>query len=164
MNYLVAAMFDDEYQADEVRTELLRSGRVYKGDLDDSVVAVCKRNGGIRLRLIHDVTPTGAVSGGIWGSAIALIFLHPRFGISNQKAAGAIAGGLTDVVLDDAFVQQLAQRFRPGSSALFVLARQLSPETVMAEFERYQGHAVHTALSSDNEEELRAAVKAANLG
>lgn len=160
MSHLIAIAFDDEHRADEVRTDLLRLQREYLVDLEDAVVAVRKPDGKVKLRQLYSVTTTGAVSGGFWGTLIGLIFLSPLFGLAVGAAAGAIAGALTDVGISDKFMKELSQRVTPGSSVLFVLVRQATPDKVLGELERYEGHVLHTSLSHEDEQRLREAVEA----
>lgn len=158
-HHLIAISFDSENRADEARTELLRLQREYLVDLDDAVVAIRKPDGKVQLRQLYNLTATGAVSGGFWGTLIGLIFLSPLFGLAVGAAAGAAAGALSDVGVDDAFMKELAKRTRPGSSVLFVLVRQATPDKVLAELERFKGHVLHTSLSHQDEQRLREAVE-----
>ncbi len=159
MSDLIAIAFDDEHRADEVRTELLRLQREYLVELEDAVVAIRKPDGKIKLRQLHNLTASGAVGGGFWGTLIGLIFLHPLFGLAVGAGAGAVAGALTDVGIDDDFMRQLAERTSPGSSVLFVLVRAATPDKVLSELEHVEGHVLHTSLSHEDEERLRAAVE-----
>lgn len=163
MAHLIAITFDDEHRADEVRTELLRLQREYLVDLEDAVTAIRKPDGSVKLRQLYSLTASGAVGGGFWGALIGLIFLNPLLGLGVGAAAGALAGALTDVGIDDKFMKELAQRAQSGSSVLFVLVRQATPDKVLSELERYEGHVLHTSLSHEDEERLREAVEGANV-
>ena len=46
-------------------------------DMEDAVVAVKDETGKVKLNQIHNLTATGAVSGGFWGTLIGIIFLNP---------------------------------------------------------------------------------------
>ncbi len=161
MSHLIAVAFDDEQRADEVRSELLRLQKEYLVDLEDAVVALRKPDGKIKLRQLYNVTTSGAITGGFWGTLIGLLFLNPLFGLAVGAAAGGVAGALTDVGIDDKFMKELAQRVQPGSSVLFVLVRQATPDKVLGELERYDGHVLHTSLSHEDEQRLRQAVEGA---
>jgi uncharacterized membrane protein len=163
MSHLIAISFEDEHRADEVRTELLRLQREYLVDLEDAVVAIREPDGKVKLRQLYSLTTTGAVSGGFWGTLIGLIFLHPLFGLAIGAAAGAIGGALTDVGIDDKFMKELSRRAQPGSSVLFVLVRQATPDKVLAELERYKGQVLHTSLSHEDEQRLREAVESVSV-
>lgn len=159
MSHMIAVAFDDPHRAEEVRLELLRLQREYLVDLEDAVVAVRRSDGKVKLRQLYNITGTGAVSGGFWGTLIGLIFLHPLFGLAVGAAAGGIAGALTDIGIDDKFMKELSQRVQPESSVLFVLVRQATPDRVLSELERYQGRVLHTSLSHEDEQRLREALE-----
>ena len=109
----------------------------------------------------HERCRTKQITGGFWGTLIGLIFLHPLFGLALGAAAGAFAGALTDIGIDDKFMKELSQRVRPGSSVLFVLVRQATPDRVLDEMERLEGRVLHTSLSHEDEQRLRAAIETA---
>lgn len=163
MSHLIAIAFDDQHRAEEVRTDLLRLQQEYLVDMEDAVVAVRKQDGKIKLRQLFNMTASGAVGGGFWGTLIGLIFLNPLFGLGVGAAAGAIAGALTDVGIDDKFMKELSERAKPGSSVLFVLVRQATPDKVLNELKRYEGHVLHTSLSHEDEARLREAVEGVSV-
>jgi len=88
-----------------------------------SVVATRDVKGRVKLHQIHDLTASGAISGGLWGTLIGLIFLSPGLGFVVGAASGAISGALADIGIDDAFMKELAKNLLPESSALFIIAQ-----------------------------------------
>ena len=70
---------------------------------------------------MYNLTASGAVGGGFWGVLIGLIFMNPLLGLVVGAGAGAVAGALSDVGINDDFMKQLAEKLTPGTSALFVL-------------------------------------------
>ena len=110
MSDLVAIAFDDELKAEEVRLALLKMQREYLVDLDDAVVVVRDQEGKVKLRQLQNMTATGAVAGGFWGTLIGLIFLNPLFGLAVGAAAGAISGALSDVGIDDDFMKSVIEK------------------------------------------------------
>ena len=128
MSNLVVIGFDNEHKAEEVRLTLLKLQRDYLIDLDDAVVAVKNQDGKVKLHQIHDLTATGAVSGGFWGLLIGTLFLSPLLGTAVGAAAGAASGALSDVGISNDFMKELASTLKPGSSALFVLVRKATPD------------------------------------
>ncbi len=79
---LIVIEHDDMHKAEEVRLTLQKMQRDYLVDLADAVVAVKDEKGKVKLNQIHNLTASGAVSGGFWGTLIGLIFLNPlvRYG------------------------------------------------------------------------------------
>jgi uncharacterized membrane protein len=139
MSHLIAVAFDDEFKAEEVRSQLLRLQQSYLVDLEDAVVAVRGPDDKIRLRQLHSVTTAGIISGGFWGTLIGLIFLHPLFGLAVGAAAGAVTGALTDVGINDDFMKQLAKHVAPGSSVLFVLLRRATLDKLLEHLNQFEG-------------------------
>ena len=156
----VAIEYDDMYKAQEVRLTLAKLQREYLIDMEDAVVAVKDENGKVKLHQAHNLTAAGAVSGGFWGTLVGLLFFGPFFGIGTVTgaAAGAVSGALSDVGVDDNFMKKLSEGFKPGTSALFVLVRKVTPDRVLEEIKPYGGTVLHTSLSHEREEKLRAAL------
>jgi uncharacterized membrane protein len=161
MSTLVVIGYKDLYQAEEVRLKLCKLQRDYLIDLEDAVVVTKDQAGKIKLHQAVNLTATGAVSGGFWGSLIGLIFLNPLLGLAAGAAAGAVSGALTDLGINDRFMKDLAATMQPGSSALFVLARRATPDKVLAELQGSGGTILQTSLSHDDEAKLQAALSAA---
>ena len=66
-------------------------------------------------------TASGALGGGFWGLLFGLVFFVPLLGAAIGAATGALAGSLTDVGIDDHFINRVRDQVTPGTSALFVL-------------------------------------------
>jgi uncharacterized membrane protein len=161
MSTLVVIGYNDPYKAEEVRLMLRKMQKDYLVDLEDAVVAVKDDKGKVKLHQAMNLTAAGAVSGGFWGSLIGLIFLNPLLGLAVGATAGAVSGALTDVGIDDKFMKELAATMNPGSSVLFVLVRQATPDKVLDELRGTGGQVLKTSLSHDDEAKLQAALNAA---
>jgi uncharacterized membrane protein len=160
MSQLIAIAFDDEQRADEVRTEMMRLQREHVVELEDAVVAIRKQNGDVKLRQLYNLTSTGAISGGFWGTLIGLIFMSPVLGLAVGAGVGAVGGALADIGIDDDFMKELGRRVQPGSSVLFVLVREMTSDRVLEALQPYEGHVMRTSLSHQDEEKLRQALEA----
>jgi uncharacterized membrane protein len=157
---LVVIEYDDQYKAEELRLKLRKMQKEYLIDLEDAVVAVKDDRGRIKLHQSVNLTSTGAMSGGFWGALVGLIFLNPLLGMAMGAAAGAVSGALSDVGIDDKFMKELADGLPSGSSALFVLVRQSTPERVLEEVQGMGGKILKTSLSHEDEAKLQAALSA----
>jgi uncharacterized membrane protein len=160
MSTLVVIDYESELKAEEVRIALLKMQKEYLIDLDDAVVVVRDKSGRIRLRQLYNLTAAGAARGGFWGALIGLLFLNPLFGFAIGAAAGAVSGALTDVGIDDNFMRSLGETLKPGTAALCVLIRQMTPDKVLAEMQKYGGTLIKTNLCNENEAKLRDALAA----
>ncbi len=161
MSTLVAVVFDDETTAFEMRTALLKMQKQHLIDLEDSVVVIRDQKGKTRLDQAVNLTAAGAVGGGFWGMLIGLIFLNPLLGFAVGAGAGALSGSMSDIGLNDKMMKDLAQSFKPGSSALFVLVRKATSDKVLDGLKDFvgKGKLFQTSLNKDDEAALREALE-----
>jgi uncharacterized membrane protein len=78
------------------------------------------------------------------------------------RGAGALSGRFTDLGINDDFMKQLAEKFQPGGSAIFILVKKVTPDKVLAALEPFKGkgHVIQTSLTKDEEDGLRALIEA----
>ncbi len=155
MSDLVVIAYDSEEKANEIRSKLMSMSKEYLLELEDAVVAVKKDNGKVKLQQMYNLTASGAVSGGFLGALIGLIFLNPILGAVVGAGAGAASGALTDLGINDAFMKQLAESFKPGTSLLFVLIRKMTKDKVMEGLQGTGGTVIKTSLTHEDESRLR---------
>jgi len=105
---------------------------------------------------MYNLTASGALSGGFWGTLIGLIFMNPLLGLAVGAGAGAVSGALSDVGINDDFMKNLAATFNNGSSVLFVLVRKATPDKVLEELQGTGGKVIKTSLTHDEEAKLQA--------
>jgi len=163
MSTLVAVVFEDETTAFEMRAALLKMQKEYLIQMEDSVVVIKNQNGSIKLDQMISLTAAGAVGGGFWGMLIGLLFLNPLLGAAIGAAAGAISAKFRDIGLNDKWMKDLAQSFKPGSSALFVLVRKMTADKVLDGLKEFsgRGRVFQTSLDKDEEATLRASLEKA---
>lgn len=162
MSTLVVIAFDDEYKANEVLIQLLKLQREHLIDLEDAAVVVRTRDGKVKINQTQDLTLQGALSGGFWGLLIGLLFFNPLLGWAAGLVAGAISGKFTDIGIDDNFIKELGQTISPGSSAIFTLVRQATPDKVLEEIAPFGGKVLRTSLSKQDEAKLQEALNRGN--
>jgi len=160
MSVLIVIGYEDQFKAEEVRLKVIKLQHDYLIDLEDAVVAVKDKKGKVKLNQIHQLTQAGAASGGLWGALIGLLFLNPLLGVVIGAGTGALSGSLTDVGINDNFMKEIAATFQPGTSALFILARQATPDKVLEELKGSGGKIIQTSLSQEGEAKLQAALDA----
>jgi uncharacterized membrane protein len=160
MSTLAVIGYDNVFKAEEVRLSLMKMQRDYLIDLEDAVVAVKDSAGKVKLHQAVNLTAAGATRGGFWGTLIGLIFLNPLLGLAVGAGAGAVAGALSDAGINDNFMKDLAATMKPGSSALFVLVRSMTPDKVLEELRGTGGTVLKTSLSHEDEGKLQAALSA----
>ena len=160
MSTLVVVGYKDMYKAEEVRVKLWKLQLDYLVDMEDAVVVVNDAKGKVKLHQAHNLTTTGAMSGGMWGALIGMLFLNPLLGFAVGASAGAVSGSLTDVGISDQFMKELAATMTPNSSSLFVLLRNetAAPDKVLEELKGTGGTILKTSLSNEGEARLQAAL------
>jgi uncharacterized membrane protein len=162
MSDLIVIGYEDPFKAEETRLKLMKLQRDYLIDLEDAVVAVKDKEGKVKLNQAFPLTQMGAVGGGFWGALIGMLFLNPLLGAAVGAGAGAISGALSDVGVNDHFMKELANNFQPGTSALFVLVRKVTPDKVLEELKGAGGKIIQTSLSHEDESKLQAVLDAAH--
>jgi uncharacterized membrane protein len=163
MSTLVAIVFDDPTTAFEMRTSLLKMQQEHLIDLEDSVVVTKTESGKTKLDQATNLTAAGAIGGGFWGMLIGMIFLNPLLGAAVGATAGAVTGKFTDIGLSNQMMKDIAESFKPGSSALFVLVRRATVDKVLEGLQEFagRGKVYQTSLDKDTEQTLREALEAA---
>jgi len=157
MSDLIAVVFDDEHTAFEMRAALAKMQKEYLIEMEDAVVVTRDAQGKVKLHQAVNLTAAGAVSGGFWGMLIGMIFLNPLLGMAVGAGAGAISGKLSDIGVDDKMMKGMAEHFKAGTSALFVLVRKVTADKVLAGLTQFEGKGkvLKTSLDKDSEEALR---------
>ena len=155
MSNLVVIGFDNESKAFELRAELAKLQKEYLIEMEDVVVVTKDDNGEVKLQQAVNITAAGAVSGGFWGMLIGMIFLNPLAGAALGAGAGALSGKVADIGISDNFMKELGETFTPGSSALFVLVRKVTPDKVLDALKGFGGKILKTSLTADKEDALQ---------
>ena len=123
--------------------------------MEDVVVVTKNDKGKAKLHQAVNLTAAGAMGGTFWGMLIGMIFLNPLMGAAICDGAGALSGKLRDIGINDDFMKELGETFQPGTPALFVLVRKVTPDKVLAELKGFKGKVLKTSLTKDKEEQLR---------
>jgi uncharacterized membrane protein len=158
MSELMVITFDGEEQAGQALQRIRQVEQAGQLMLNDTAVVVKDTGGAVRTRNeVSSATETGAVVGGVVGGLLS--FFLPLAGVAVGAAAGAAAGALMGKGIDGGFVREVQAELPPGSSALFLLARQADVRSVAAALEPFRGKLHQTTLDSDAEEALRRALQ-----
>ena len=157
MSTMVAMVFDDESTAFEMRGELVKMQNQFLLDMDDAVVVTRDARGKTKLHQAVSLTAAGAVSGSFWGMLVGLLFLNPLLGVAIGAGAGALAGKFREIGLDDRMMGEIRAALKPGTSALFVIIRNVTVDKVLDGLKQFsgKGRVFQTSLSKDDERALR---------
>jgi uncharacterized membrane protein len=167
MGDLLVVAFNDEFKAERVRLDLLQMQHEHLVDLEEAAVLVHKKDGKVKLHHVTHFTVPVALGGGFVGSLIGLMVLNPAValvGMVTGAGLGAAIGSLKEVGIEEKFMEELGSHLKPGTSALFIVAKKAKPEVILKELKRFGGKVLQTSLKHDDEDKLRAALDAANSG
>ncbi len=167
MSELIAVAFKGRHEADRVLNELRRMEKGHLIDLEDACVVERKPDGKVKLNqavnLVAAQLSGGLAWGGFIGILVGLLFLNPLAGFFTGAAIGgglgAITGSLADYGISDDFIKALGANIEPDSSALFILVRRITPDKVIKELSKYDGEIIHTSLSEEQEDRLKATIE-----
>jgi uncharacterized membrane protein len=161
MSDLVVISFPQEQLAFEMRAELAKLQKEYLIDMEDVVVVTKDDAGKVKLHQAVSLTAMGAVGGGFWGMLIVMLFRNPLWGVAVGAVAGALSGKLTDIGVNDEFMKELANSFKPGCSAIFILVRKATADKVLEALKPFhgKGKVLQTSLTKDKETELRKVIE-----
>ena len=109
-----------------------------------------------KTRQLASTTGAGALGGSFWGLLFGMIFFVPLLGAAIGAATGALAGSLTDVGIDDTFINKVRDQVTPGTSALFVMT---SDAVVDRIHEAFSAHGPTELLFTNLSNEQEAAVR-----
>jgi uncharacterized membrane protein len=96
------------------------------------------------------------------GLLVGLVFMNPLLGWLGGAVigagSGALSGKLADYGINDEFIKSLGSTIQPGTSALFVLVRKVTPEKVLPHVAKFGGTVLKTSLSPEQDERIRKAL------
>jgi uncharacterized membrane protein len=162
MATLVAIGYPDEATAVQAQqtVERLQSELIIQAD---QVAAIDRdQEGKYHVHTTHGGASAGggAVWGGFWGLLFGLLFFIPVFGFIVGAGAGALAGHFGEKGIDKAFQQQVRDYMKPGTSALFLIIEQATPDKAIAALQQYGGTVIKTSLSDEDTKKLQDALTA----
>lgn len=161
MSDLVVISYQSEAEAISMRAKLLDLQRRYLVNMEDVVIATRNEKGKVHLHQTYSLTSAGAWGGGFWGMLLGFLFMTPLLGAAIGAGVGALSGRFSDIGINDKFMKDITMSFRPGTSALFILFREVKAEKALPEIEMMKGTGkiMQTTLDADREERLREAIE-----
>ncbi len=101
----------------------------------------------------------GAWWGGFWGFLFGLLFFIPFAGLAIGAGMGALFGHFGEKGIDKAFQEQVRDYVKPGTSALFMVIDQVTPDKAIAAMSQYGGTVIRTSLSDEDTKKLQEAIQ-----
>lgn len=156
MSDLIVFAFDTEDGAIKTRDALISMQKQQLIELEDAAVVVRPMEGKPKVKQVTSLAGAGALGGAFWGMLIGLLFFAPWLGLAIGAITGAVAGGLTDIGVDDKFIKEVGNTIEPGHSALFILVRKATADKVVEELKQFNPTVIQTSLNEEQEAQLRA--------
>ncbi len=161
MSDLIVIGYPDENRAQQVWEELVRLQNDLVVDLEDAAIIRRDKKGKLYVTTpAHHAVAWGTLSGLFWGVLIGLIFLWPLAPVVGVAGGimGAALGAASDLGIKEDFKQRVQDLVQPGTSAIFVIARKITPDKFEEALRPYGGTVLRTSLSREQEEELMKAL------
>jgi uncharacterized membrane protein len=160
MATLVAIAYPDQTTAEDARQTVqgLEADLVIQAD---QVAAISRdQQGKYHVTTTHGGASTGggAAWGGFWGLLFGLLFFIPFAGMALGAGLGALFGHLGEKAIDKEFQEQVRNEVKPGTSALFMIIEQMTPDKAIAALKQYGGTVIKTSLSEEDTAKLQEAL------
>ena len=156
MPNLVVITFEDPDEAQQVLEALRDEEHDHQISLDDTAVVVKGEDGAVEVdNEVDRGIKIGAVGGGLLGLLIGFLVGGPLVSLALGAIAGALGGDLANLGIDQRFINDITEGLAPGSSALFLMARDADPEATAAALEPFEGKVHYSYLPEETEAQLR---------
>ncbi len=161
MATLVAIGYPEQGTAEQARATVSRLEQELIIQADQVAAIERDPDGKYHVHTSHGGASTsgGAVWGGFWGLLFGLLFFIPFAGWAVGAGLGALFGHMGEKGIDKAFQEQVREYLKPGTSALFMVIEQVTPDKAIAALEQYGGTVIKTSLSDEDTRKLQEALK-----
>ena len=157
---LIAIGYPDQATAEAAAEEARRLAQDLIIQPDAIAVIVRDEEGGYHVHTNHHLVGGGATWGMFWGLLFGLLFFIPFAGLAIGAGFGALFGHLGKNAIDKEFQQQVRDQVQPGTSCLFLIIEQATPDKATAALSRFGGTVIKTSLSDEDTQKLQEALSA----
>jgi len=177
---VVVGFKKDLHRASEALNMLQDLNTGWTVDLSDAVAVYRNYNGKLRVDQSYQMTTgEGAAWGGLFGGLIGALIAAPFTGGASAAAALVAASSFSGVALgatfgaidaatwkedygiSEDFVDRVSVLVQPGDSAIFVLARTISPDLLADAFRGYGGTVLRTSVNDAQRSRIEATLHGA---
>ena len=160
MATLIAIAYPDETTAEQARQTVQGLERELVIQADQVAAITRDQDGKYHVTTTHGGASTagGAAWGGFWGLLFGLLFFVPVVGLALGAGLGALFGHLGEHAIDKEFQEQVRDQVKPGTSALFMIVEQVTPDKATAALSQYGGTVIKTSLSDEDTKKLQDAL------
>jgi uncharacterized membrane protein len=164
MSTLIAIGYPDETTAERAAEEAQRLAKDLV--IQPDAIAVIRRDKDGRFHVTTNHNPVvGEVSWGMfWGFLFGLLFFVPLLGVVIGAGLGALMGLLDKADIDQDFQDRVRDMLQPGTSALFLIVREVTLDKTIAALSKFGGTVLKTSLPTDAEAKLQEALHGTQAG
>ena len=156
MAHLIAIGYPDEATAVQAQQEAERLAHDLRIQ-PDAIAAIARgRDGKFKVHSTAHPVTGGTMYGMFWGLLFGLLFFVPFFGLAVGAGMGALMGKIEKSGVDKEFQRQVQELLQPGTSALFLVVENVTPDAAVDALSRFGGTVLATSLSKEAEAELQA--------
>ncbi|MEV5970540.1 DUF1269 domain-containing protein [Streptomyces sp. NPDC051921] len=94
-----------------------------------------------------------ATAGALWGLVFGMVILTPAMGVVGA-AVGGLIGKMNQMGVDGKFRGKVQELLGPGSSAVVIMASEVTEDRFAAAMAPFGGTVLKTSLSEESEKEL----------
>src|SRR3954467_15346195 len=153
MATLVAIGYSDETTATAASLEAQRLAK----DLiiqPDAIAAIIRdKEGKFHVTTTHHAVAGGTTWGMFWGLLFGMLFFVPVLGMAVGAGLGALSGKLSKGAVNREFQDRIRDELQPGTSALFLVVEEVTPDKAVEALSRYGGTVLKSSLPKETEEE-----------
>ena len=152
---LIAIAYPDETTAAaaQIEAEKLANDLIIQTDAIASIVR--DKNGDFKVTTNHHSVAGGTSWGMFWGVLFGILFFVPFLGMAIGAGFGALMGKLKKDSIDEAFIDQVREAMKPGTSALFLVVEKVTPDKAVEALSKFGGTVLKSSLSKDAEDALQ---------
>jgi uncharacterized membrane protein len=155
---LIAIAYEDETTAHEAAEEAYRLAYDLMIQPDAVAVIVRDSEGRYKVTTNHHGVGAGATWGMFWNLLFGALFFIPVLGLAIGARLGAVMDEVARTGIDKDFEERVRAMVKPGTSSLFLLVEQVTPEVAVEGLRQYGGTVLTSSLESDEVAELQEAL------
>lgn len=159
MSTLAVIAYPDQGTAGEAAAALKRMQNEYLIELRDIAWVTKNQDGKMELHEGTRLIGVDVAGGALWSFLFGMFLFDPLAGMAAGAAIGALAGKLADYGIDDTWIKGVGNAIQPGSSALFVMARNTNAERALPEMAKLEGTVLRTNLTFRQQQALEDALQ-----
>ena len=152
---LVAIGYPDETTALKAEHEAQRLADELIIQPDAIAVIVHTKDGRFKVTTSHHMVGGGATYGMLWGLLFGMLFVVPVFGMAVGAGLGALMAKLEKSGIDKEFQNQVRDLLQPGTSALFLVVENDTPDKAIEALGKYGGTVLTSSLTHEAERQLQ---------